>query len=226
MANKPILYIVATPIGNLADISLRALDALKNADAILAEDTRVSAKLLARYGIKKPVFSLRERSGENVTKGLVDNFLAGKWHSACYLTDAGTPGVSDPGGRLVCLAREADVQVTPLPGPSALTAIMQVAGVDLSSGVLFLGFLPKKKGRHTLFLKLKDTLWPVVIFEDKHRLAKTLSDFKAIWPSAYVVVGRELTKKFEEIKAGSVEEIIGWAEKGSLRGEFTLLVRR
>ncbi len=226
MNNKPVLYIVATPIGNLADITLRALNALKNTDAVLAEDTRVSAKLLAHYGIKKPVFSLRERSKGSVAKELVDNFIAGKWDSACYLTDAGTPGVSDPGGRLVSLARKAGIQVTPLPGPSALTAIMQVAGINLSDGVLFLGFLPKKKGRHSLFLRLKDVPWSVVLFEDKHRLVKTLSDFKVIWTNAYVVVGRELTKKFEEIKEGSVDEVIFWAKKNDLRGEFTLLIQR
>ena len=222
---KPILYIVAGPIGNLGDLTVRALDVLKNSDLIVAEDTRVTRKLLDHYGINKHIKSLRERSSITVIADLIDGMSRNN-QSVAYLTDAGTPNIADPGGRLVAAARSAGITVAPLPGPSAATALMQVAGINLNDGVLFLGFLPKKKGRQTLLQRLKRDPWPVIIFEDKHRVIRTLNDFASIWgEEAQVVVGRELTKKFEEILSGNIKTIIEQLSEGVLKGEFTILIK-
>ncbi len=222
--NKPVLSIVAGPIGNLGDITLRALETLKRADLIVAEDTRVTGKLLRYYGIHKPIKSIRERSHASRVEGLINDIANRRYSHVAYLTDAGTPGVSDPGGQLVAAARAAGITVEPIPGPSALTAILQVAGIDLSDGILFLGFLPKKKGRQTLLIKLQSSPWPVVIFERGERLGKTLDQFKDIYgDDAKVVVGRELTKLHEEftsIKLGDAKSIAGI----KTRGEFTVLI--
>lgn len=226
---KLTLYIVAGPIGNLGDITLRALETLKAADLIVAEDTRVTRKLLDHYQISKPLRSLRERSSDDAVQNLITDIVSGGRDGSlikiAYLTDAGTPGVSDPGGRLVAAARKADINVVPIPGPSSLTCLVQISGVNLSKGVLFLGFLPKKKGRQTLINNLKNNPVTIIIFEDKHRLAKTLQQFASIWPNAYVVVGRELTKKFEQIITGDIASTLHQLSSSSLKGEFTVLIR-
>ncbi len=225
---KPTLYIVAGPIGNLGDITLRALETLKAVDLIVAEDTRVTRKLLDHYNISKPVRSLRERSSDQDIENLISDIESGGRDASiskiAYLTDAGTPGVSDPGGRLVAAARTAEFDIVPIPGPSALTSIMQVSGHNISKGVLFLGFLPKKKGRQTLINSLKNNPIPIIIFEDKHRIIKTLNQFLSIWPKAQVVVGRELTKKFEQIVAGNIAKTIEVLSNQSLKGEFTIII--
>ena len=221
--DNPTLYIVASPIGNLADITLRALDVLKSVDLVVAEDTRVTQKLLRYYGVQKPMRSIRERSSARRVDLLVSEMSAGRWPKVAYLSDAGTPGISDPGGRLAAAARASGITVEPVPGPSALTALLQVAGVPLGNGFLFLGYLPKKKGRQTLLSKLRDNRWPVVIFERGNRIAKTLAQFEEIYGSdTLAVVGREMTKKFEEIKtfrlAGLGNIVL------SIKGEFSILV--
>lgn len=226
---KPTLYIVAGPIGNLGDITLRALEIIKAADLIVAEDTRVTRKLLDHYKIDKPLRSLRERSSDDVVQNLITDIVNGGHDgsitSIAYLTDAGTPGVSDPGGKLVAAARAADINIVPIPGPSSLTCLVQISGVNLSKGVLFLGFLPKKKGRQTLINTLKNNPTPVIIFEGKHRIDKTLRQFASIWPNAYVVVGRELTKKFEQIIAGDISSVSNQLQSNTLKGEFTVLIK-
>lgn len=221
-----ILYVVASPIGNLADITLRALETIKTCDLIVAEDTRVTAKLLNHYQISKPMRSIRERSGEDAIASLVSEMARGRLGSSVvYMSDAGTPGVSDPGGRLVQAARASGIPVVPLPGASALSTIMQISGINLAEGVTFLGFLPKKKGRKTLFKKFATNPLPVIIFENKYRLIKTLQDFESVWgEKSQVVVGRELTKKFEEITTGDISTIIKNLTQKPPRGEFTVLI--
>lgn len=226
---KPTLYIVAGPIGNLGDITLRALETIKSADLIVAEDTRVTRKLLDHYKIDKSLRSLRERSSDEAVQNLITDIKNGgrdgSITSIAYLTDAGTPGVSDPGGKLVAAARAADINIVPIPGPSSLTCLVQISGVNLSKGVLFLGFLPKKKGRQTIIDNLKNNPTPIIIFEDKHRIAKTLQQFASIWPEAEVVIGRELTKKFEQIITGDITSILNQLQSTTLKGEFTVLIR-
>lgn len=222
-----VLYIIAGPIGNLSDISLRALETIKSSDLVVAEDTRVTRKLLNHYRIDKPLLSLRERSSDKVLSDLIDNMARGRegFKSVAYLTDAGTPGVSDPGGKLVAAARQKDINIVPLPGPSALTTILQISGINTKNRVLFLGFLPKKKGRKTLLNWLKTNPLPVVIFEDKHRITKTLNDFSSIWgDEAQIVIGRELTKKFEQILIGDIKTVSNQLSSKSLKGEFTILI--
>ena len=225
---KLTLYIVAGPIGNLGDITLRALETLKAADLVVAEDTRVTRKLLDHYQISKPLRSLRERSSDDAVQNLITDIESGgrdgSLTKVAYLTDAGTPGVSDPGGKLVAAARKAGINVVPIPGPSSLTCLMQISGVNLSKGVLFLGFLPKKKGRQTIINNIKNNPTPVIIFEDKHRIIKTLNQFESICPNAQVVIGRELTKKFEEVIAGDITSISNRLQSSTLKGEFTVLI--
>jgi len=221
-----ILHVTAGPIGNLGDITLRALETIKACDLVVAEDTRVTVKLLNHYKINKPMRSVRERSSSDAVLVLVDEIVSGRLGSSIvYLSDAGTPGVSDPGGKLVAIARQRGISVVPLPGPSALSTIVQIAGTDLSGGVMFLGFLPKKKGRQTLLKKLATNPLPVVIFESKYRVVKTLRDFESIWgEKCQVVVGRELTKKFEEIITGEISTVIKTMVQKPPKGELTLLI--
>jgi 16S rRNA (cytidine1402-2'-O)-methyltransferase len=221
---QPILYIVASPIGNLADITLRALEILKSADLVVAEDTRVTQKLLRHYSIKKPMQSVRERSSASRIDSLINEINAGRWLKVAYLSDAGTPGISDPGGRLVAAARSANITIETVPGASALTALLQVAGVPLGDGFLFLGYLPKKKGRQTLFKKLQSQRWPVVIFERGNRVGKTLGQFEKIYGrDTLVIIGREMTKKFEEIKVFKLADLADTVL--NIKGEFTILIK-
>src|SRR3990167_4087271 len=221
--NEPILSIIAGPIGNLGDLTLRALETLKRADLVVAEDTRVTRKLLNHYGIAKPLKSIHERSSVGRIGSLMDDITSRRYSQVAYLTDAGTPGISDPGGRLTAAARAAGIRVEPIPGPSALTALLQVAGVNINDGFLFLGFLPKKKGRQTLLGRVKLARWPVVIYERGERLGKTLAQFRDIFgEDATVVVGRELTKLHEEVGVFKIGDAVNSII--SKRSEFTVLV--
>jgi len=221
--NEPILSIIAGPIGNLGDLTLRALETLKRADLVVAEDTRVTQKLLRHYGIAKTLKSIRERSSADTVDKLIREINDGQYGRVAYLTDAGTPNISDPGGRLVAAARIAGIKIESIPGPSALTTLLQVAGININDGFLFLGFLPKKKGRQTLLRRVKLARWPVIIFERGERLGKTLAQFRDIFgEDATVVVGRELTKLHEEVKVFK----IGDAASNIInkKGEFTVLI--
>ena len=222
--NEPILSIIAGPIGNLGDLTLRALETLKRADLVVAEDTRVTRKLLNHFGIAKPLKSIRERSSASAVEKLIREIKNGQYGRVAYLTDAGTPNISDPGGRLAAAARAAGIKIEPIPGPSALTALLQVAGVNLNDGFLFLGFLPKKKGRQTLLGRIKLARWPVVIYERGERLGKTLAQFRDIFgEDATVVVGRELTKLHEEVKIFKIGDVA--SNIINKKGEFTVLVK-
>ncbi len=217
------LYIVATPIGNLADITLRALETLKTVDTVLCEDTRVTAKLLAHYEIKKSLVSFHEHTDDKKAEALVARLQAGE--TFALVTDAGTPGLSDPGNVLVKLATEARVNVVPIPGVSALTALVSVAGIDMRE-FLFLGFPPHKKGRETFFKKVAASELPVMYYESVHRVVKNLELLATFAPEKKIIVGRELTKMFEEVRRGSIADILAYyGEKGAkIKGEFVIIV--
>ncbi len=223
----PTLYMVATPIGNLEDVTLRALRVLGEADLILCEDTRVTKRLLARHGIATPTMSYHARSGAGKTERVLDLLAEGK--TLALVTDAGTPGISDPGSELVRAARERfgdTVSVVPIPGPSAVATALSASGLP-SSDFLFLGFLPHKKGRETLFREIVASERTVVLYESPHRIVKTLQSLAAhLGESRAVVVGRELTKIHEEFVSGTAAEVLARfiAHPGKVRGEFVVIV--
>ena len=217
------LFIVATPIGNMEDITLRALRVLRDCDAVLAEDTRVTKKLLSKYEIEKSAISCHEHTDEAKLLRLVEEMEEGK--SFAYVTDAGTPGVSDPGNKLVSLAVDAGIPVVPIPGVSAVATIVSVAGIDMRE-FFFLGFPPHKKGRETFFRKVAASEYPVVYYESPHRVMKNLELLAALAPESQAIVGRELTKLFEEIVRGSVPEIMEYFKTNprKIKGEFVIIV--
>ncbi len=217
------LYLVATPIGNLADFTHRAENILAEVDFVLAEDTRVTKKLLDHYKISTKTLTWHQHSGEHDWQKIKSLLEAGS--DIALVTDAGTPGVSDPGGQLVAkVAQELPtVKIIPIPGVSALTAIMSVAGVALDD-FLFLGFLPHKKGRQTLLTEIKESKRPVIFFESVHRILKALESLSD--SEKKLIVGRELTKAFETIYRGTAKEILEILEKdkSQLKGEFVIIV--
>jgi 16S rRNA (cytidine1402-2'-O)-methyltransferase len=220
------LSIIATPIGNLEDITLRALRTLKEADAIYCEDTRVTAKLLARYDIRKPLFRLDAVVERKKTPEVIARLAEGE-HIA-LVSDAGTPGgLSDPGSYLVARVRaEApEVKIEPIPGPSPITAAISVGGV-LANDFLFLGFLPHKKGRQKGITEIMESKRPVVLFESPHRIGKLLKELSTRMPDRHVVLARELTKMFESVVAGTAAELAKKVEAGTIpaRGEFVVIV--
>lgn len=220
------LSVVATPIGNLGDITLRALDTLKAADAIACEDTRVTSKLLARYNIRKPLLVYHARSGRARTDRVLALLAEGK--RVALVTDAGTPGISDPGSELVGLIRAnkgiANVEV--IPGPSALTAALSVAGLPASE-FIFLGFLPHKKGRQSLFKEIAQEKRAVIFYESPHRILKALASLALVLaPSRRIAICRELTKIHEEVVSGTAHEVQEYlaAHPQAVRGEFVVTV--
>jgi len=224
-----ILYIVATPIGNLKDITLRALETLKEANFILCEDSRQTIKLLQKYEISKPLISYFQHSKVAKTDYILKQLESGK--KMALVTDAGTPGISDPGNQLIELvvSRLPDIQIIPLPGPSALLAALSVSGFPTDK-FIFMGFPPAKKGREKFFKKIAEAEYTVAFYESTHRILRTLEQLKnALQVSGskfQVVVCRELTKKFETIYRGSVDEIIEQLnkDKNALKGEFVIVL--
>jgi 16S rRNA (cytidine1402-2'-O)-methyltransferase len=217
------LSIVATPIGNMGDITFRALWNLKECDVIYAEDTRVIAKLLAHYGLKKSVFRLDAATEGAKAKEVADRLEHGE-HVA-YVSDAGTPGISDPGARLVAYIREhmPAATIDAIPGPSSLTAALSLAGLT-GDAFTFLGFLPHKKGRQTALKKIVSSEYPVVLFESPHRIQKLLEELAAAGIQR-VGIGRELTKMHEEYLAGSPDELsASLATRKAERGEFVVVI--
>ncbi len=220
------LSIVATPIGNLGDITLRALDTLRVVDVIACEDTRVTAKLLARYEIKKPLVifhAMNARAGGARIIGLLSE---GK-HVA-LVTDAGTPGVSDPGSELVALVRSdlPETHIEAIPGPSALPAALSIAGIPITD-FTFLGFLPHKKGRQTLFKEIAEASRTYIFYESPHRIEKALASLEeSLDPERRVVVARELTKIHESLVTGTPHEVATYfaEHKDEVRGEFVVIV--
>lgn len=221
------LSVVGTPIGNLGDITLRALETLKEADAIACEDTRVTAKLLARYGIEKPLLVYHAQSGKLSATRILSQLSEGK--RIALVTDAGTPGISDPGSELVSQVRATfgdEVRIEAIPGPSALTAALSIAGVPTHEFV-FLGFLPHKKGRQTLFKEIAETERTTVFYESPHRIEKALASLAEVLAGERtVLVLRELTKLHEAVVSGSAAEVRDhFAQHPSqVRGEFVVIV--
>lgn len=217
------LSIVATPIGNLEDITLRALRVLKECKVIYAEDTRVIAKLLARYEIKKPLKRLDAATEAKGAQEVVTRLEDGE--RVVFVSDAGTPGISDPGSRLVAQVRAQlpEATIEAIPGPSALTAALSIAGVDASE-FLFLGFLPHKKGRQTAVARIVEGTVPSVLYESPHRIEKLLKELGEA--PVRVVVARELTKIHEEILSGTPEELLSHFSQhpDTVRGEFVVIV--
>lgn len=219
------LYIVATPIGNLGDITLRALETLKSVERIVAEDTRVTAKLLARYEIRKPLFALHARSPRSHFERVVEMVERGE--RVALVTDAGTPGISDPGAKIVEMVRErsGEKAIIPLPGPSAAIAALSASGFP-GDEFLFLGFLPHKKGRQKLLDEIAKTKRTVVLYESPHRIGKLLQELEKRTPERRIAIARELTKMFEEIAEGTVAHIKERFEKGDIsgKGEFAVVL--
>lgn len=231
-----ILRVVGTPIGNLEDISLRALRVFKESDFVLCEDTRVTRKLLDNYEIKTPTISYHQHSGELKIDKILTLLSEGK--NLALVTDAGTPGISDPGGKLVALVREkfADqikteqIKVESVPGPSALATAVSIAGAGLDR-FLFLGFLPHKKGRQTMLKEISASAYPVIVYESKHRIIKLLEElekFNEQKKPYQVTVCRELTKMFESVYQGSASQILAALVKdaNNLKGEFVVIISR
>lgn len=227
MQEQGTLSVVATPIGNLADITLRALDTLKQADAIACEDTRVTAKLLARYDIQKPLLIFHAQSGRSATTRILAMLAEGK--RIALVTDAGTPGISDPGSALVREVRDRlkdAARIEAIPGPAAVTAALSIAGVPTDE-FTFLGFLPHKKGRQTLFAEIGDSKRTMVFYESPHRIEKALASLaEVLEETRRVIVLRELTKLYESVIEGSASEVAAhFTEKpGEVRGEFVVIV--
>lgn len=216
------LTVIPTPIGNLQDITLRALDALREADVIAAEDTRHSGILLHHHGISKPMVSFHEHNEAGKTAVLVEEIAQGR--KVALITDAGMPGISDPGFRLVRACRERDLPVTVLPGPSAVVTALAGSGLP-SDSFYFGGFLPVKSGQRRNELEAAIAREETSIyFESPYRLAKSLGVLAEVAPEASVCVARELTKKFEEYRRGKPAELAAHYEERPPKGEITLLI--
>lgn len=215
------LYIVATPIGNLEDISARAIRILQEVDLIAAEDTRTSGILLKKYAIQTRQTSFHAFSDTKKLDELIALLKDGK--NIALISDAGTPGVSDPGFLLVRAAREAGIEVSPIPGPSAFLSALSASGLPINH-FLYLGFLPQKKGRQTMLKKLQETEETVVFYESPHRILKTLGEFVQYFPDRKMVVARELTKIFEEFQTGSAQELYDYFSLKKTKGEFVVIM--
>lgn len=218
------LFVIATPIGNLEDVSPRALRTLREVDAILCEDTRVTSKLLARFEIRKTLIAFHQHSNAKRFEEVLDRLERGE--NLALVTDAGTPGISDPGGRLVEAAVERfndAVTITPIPGPSAVITALSISGLP-ADAFLFLGFPPHKNGRKTFFDKLALEERTVVFYESTHRILKALDELAARLPDRKIVVCRELTKLHETIYRGTPAEVTERLNKSSIKGEFVIVL--
>lgn len=218
-----ILYVVATPIGNLGDITYRALETFKTVDVIACEDTRHTLQLLTHFGIRKPLVSCRARNEEDASRKVLD--ILKKGQNVAYASDAGTPALSDPGAVLVRLAREAGYTIVPIPGASAFATLLSVSG-STDKSVIFEGFLSPKPGRRRSRLReLLDTGYGFVLYESPFRILKLLSDLAEIEGERQVVIGRELTKLYEELASGSATQVRDdFASREKILGEFSVYV--
>ena len=225
MEKQGTLYVVATPIGNMEDITMRALRILREVDYVLCEDTRVTGHLLKHYDIKTTLKRYDAHTSEKVHADIITDLEAGK--QIALVSDAGTPGVSDPGVFLVAKVREANAgRIDAIPGPSAVTAAFSIAGLS-GNQFSFLGFVPQKKGRQTFFQELENYDHPVIFFESTHRIMKTLESLKqTVSPETKVMVAREITKLFEEVVSGSAEYVFDYftTYPDKVRGEYVVLV--
>ncbi|MDD2935483.1 MAG: 16S rRNA (cytidine(1402)-2'-O)-methyltransferase [Candidatus Pacebacteria bacterium] len=219
-------YVIATPIGNLEDVTFRAIKTLKEVDLILCEDTRVTKKLLQKYEIDTSTMSYHQHSKISKIDKIFEMIEAGK--NIALVSDAGTPTISDPGSFLVSQIREKfgkELEIIVIPGASALVSALSISGLPVDQ-FLFLGFLPHKKGRETLFKEIAETKRTIAFYESPHRILKTLESLKKHIGKRKVVIARELTKIYEETVSGSAEEIIEYFEKNpdKIRGEFVVMI--
>ncbi len=218
------LYVVATPIGNLADASPRALDVLRQAELVACEDTRTTRTLLARHGIERATLALHAHNERTATAKLLAALRAGS--SVALVTDAGTPGISDPGALLVEAAHREGLRVVPVPGPNAAVAAYSAAGFA-ADRFLFVGFLPAKPAARRKALAALDLPWPVILYEAPHRVLETVEDLAARFGGEReLVIARELTKKFEEVARLPLAQAVAWLKAGAHRqqGEFVLVL--
>lgn len=223
----PTLYVVATPIGNLEDITLRALRVFKEVNYILCEDTRITKRLLARYKISKTLISYHQHSSINKINKIIKLLKSGK--NLALVTDAGTPGISDPGGKLIKEVVKEGIDIIPVPGASALITLASVSGFP-TDNFLFLGFPPHKNKRNKFFQKVIDSDISVIMYESPHRIIKSLEQLKGFILTNNkkygIVVGRELTKKFESIYRGNIDEVIEKVKSDKIKGEYTIILSR
>lgn len=230
------LYIVATPIGNLQDITLRALEVLSKVKVVLSEDTRQTKKLLDKYGIKTRLVSYHQHSTQNKIDEICKLLKENK--EMALVTDAGTPGVSDPGNKLIEKLLKiygASIEILPIPGPSAITALASVAGIPMDK-FCFMGFPPRKKKRKKFFEEIIGITrsankpqkigirMPVILYESPHRILKTLGEIEALAPDIYTIVGKELTKLHEKIYRGPIKDVISEIKRDEARGEYTVII--
>ena len=219
---EPGLYLVGTPIGNLGDLTFRALDTLRDADIVLAEDTRQTRKLFSRYGIETRLMSCHKFNEAARIELICGRIQRGE--AVALVTDAGMPGVSDPGGRMVAACRGAALSVTAIPGPSAVSTAVAQCGF-LVGGFVFEGFLPVKSGgRRNRLERLADEDRAVVLFESPHRLIRLLETMHDVMPRRRAFVGRELTKRFEECRVGTSEELLEAYQGRTVKGEVVLVL--
>jgi len=222
----PKFFVIGTPIGNLDDISIRALKTLKEIDILLCEDTRVTKRLLSHYQIKKPVISYHAHSNQKTFQKIINLLKSGK--NLGLVSDAGTPGISDPGNELIAkILKEniKDLEIIPIPGASAITTALSVSAFNVSRFAFF-GFPPSKRKRKKFFEKLSKIDLPIVIFESKWRLIKTLNELKNYLGERDVFVCHELTKKFESFYRGNLSKAIEFFEKSKPRGEFVIVINK
>jgi len=215
------LYIVSTPIGNLKDITLRAIETLKEVDFILCEDTRVSGNLLKHLEIKKELISLNAFNEKNKIEFIVNRILSNQ--TAALISDAGTPLISDPGVRLVSACIENGIDIIPIPGASALVAALSMSGLPTDSFV-FEGFIPQKKGRQTKLKELAKEKRTIIIYESTYRIEKLLNELNEYLPDRFVVVCREITKMFEETWRGFPKNILETFDQKIIKGEFVVVI--
>ena len=223
------IFVVATPIGNLEDITLRALRTLKEADLILAEDTRTTQKLLNRYDIKTPTLSYHQYSNLKKSDYIIELLKNGK--KLALVSDAGTPGISDPGNKLIEIIskRVEEAEIIPVPGANALAVAASISGFPMER-FLFLGFPPAKKKRKKFFDEVVKSKYPIIFYESPYRILKTLNELNSLYAkyniqNTRVVICRELTKKFETVYRGNVPETIDLIKKDKVRGEFVVIIK-
>ncbi|MBU1101335.1 MAG: 16S rRNA (cytidine(1402)-2'-O)-methyltransferase [Bacteroidetes bacterium] len=215
------LYVIPTPIGNLKDITLRAIDALKEVDFILCEDTRVSRNLLNHFEITKELVSFNAQSESYKIAKVLDRIKTGE--IAGLISDAGTPCISDPGIRLVNAAIKEEIEIIGLPGASAVTLSLSIAGLPTDSFV-FEGFLPQKKGRQKKLTELAEEPRTLVLYESTYRIEKLIKELAEYMPTRFTVVCRELTKKFEETWRGFPSELLEHFDEKTIKGEFVVII--
>lgn len=220
-AEEGTLFIVPTPIGNLGDITIRALEVLRSVDAVAAEDTRTTKFLLDHFQIQKPLLSFFSHNEQIRVPQIIERLKQGE--SIAIVSDAGTPGISDPAYSIITAAIEKDIRIVPLPGATAFVPVLVASGLPTHEFV-FIGFLPHKKGRKTKLESLVEEKKTIVLYESPHRIVKTLQELLDNLGDRKAVIGREMTKKFEELSRGTLSSLITDYSSRSIKGEFVLVL--